>query len=61
MFVDHMLNEWSDDSAVFTAEVRQAYRAQFHDPGRVHAICEQYRAATTADVEADEADLNLAL
>lgn len=55
-FVDHMLDTWSDDPGTFTAEVRQAYRDQFHDPSRVHAICEQYRAAATFDVEDDEAD-----
>lgn len=55
-FVDHMLDTWSDDPDVFTPEVRQVYRRQFHDQARVHAICEQYRAAATLDIEHDEAD-----
>ena len=55
-FVDHMLDTWSDDPGAFDSEVRQAYREQFHDPARVHAICEQYRAAAIHDVEHDEHD-----
>ncbi|TDD65011.1 alpha/beta hydrolase [Jiangella aurantiaca] len=55
-FVDHLLDDWADRPEVFTEDVRAAYRAQFHDPSRVHAICEQYRAAVTHDVVHDEAD-----
>ncbi|MFF0490683.1 alpha/beta fold hydrolase [Nocardia sp. NPDC004068] len=55
-FVDHMLDEWADRPEVFTGEIRAAYRAQFRDPERVHAICEQYRAAATHDIAHDEAD-----
>lgn len=55
-FVDHMLDSWSGRAGAFPSEVRDAYRAQFRDPGRVHAICEQYRAAATLDVAHDEAD-----
>lgn len=55
-FVDHMLDEWSDSPEVFTDDIRAAYRQQFHDPERVHAICEQYRAAATHDIAHDEAD-----
>jgi haloacetate dehalogenase len=36
--------------------VRAAYVAAFDDPETVHAICEEYRAAATLDVAADEAD-----
>lgn len=55
-FVDHMLDSWSDDPSVFSPWLRERYTATFRDPDRVHAICEQYRAAATADVEHDEAD-----
>ncbi len=34
-----------------------AYRANFHDPARVHAMCEDYRAGATIDRDLDEADL----
>ncbi|MEV4312303.1 hypothetical protein [Actinocrispum sp. NPDC049592] len=43
-----MLDEWAGED-VFPPEVRAEYTAQFGDPERVHAICEQYRAAATVD------------
>jgi haloacetate dehalogenase len=57
LLVDHMLDTWSEDPTCFGEEVRRAYARQFADPERVHAICEQYRAAATLDVEHDDADL----
>jgi len=57
--VDHMLDTWSDDPTVFGAALREHYTATFRDPARVHAICEQYRAAPTLDVAHDEADLGV--
>jgi haloacetate dehalogenase len=54
-FVDHLLDTWADDPSAIPKEVRLACRAQFRDPARVHAICEQYRAAATHDVDHDEA------
>jgi haloacetate dehalogenase len=56
VLVDHMLDAWSDGAGVFPADVRAAYISQFRDPGRVHAICEQYRAAATLDYQHDQAD-----
>ncbi|MDL5157448.1 alpha/beta fold hydrolase [Actinomycetospora termitidis] len=53
--VDHMLDSWSD-VPVFDEARRELYAGAFRDPERVHAICEQYRAAATVDVEHDEAD-----
>jgi haloacetate dehalogenase len=57
LLVDHMLDTWSADPTCFGEDVRRAYARQFADPEHVHAICEQYRAAATLDVEHDEADL----
>ncbi|MCK2218451.1 alpha/beta hydrolase [Actinomadura sp. ATCC 31491] len=56
VFVDHMLDTWSRAPDVFPPHVRAAYAAQFADPARVHAVCEEYRAAATLDREHDEAD-----
>jgi len=56
VLVEHMLDAWSDAPEVFPADLRAAYVAQFRDPDRVHAICEEYRAAATLDYEHDEAD-----
>ena len=57
VLVNHMLDDWSADPSCFSDEVRQIYARQFRDPERLHAICEQYRAASTLDVEHDDADL----
>ena len=40
----------------FGPEVRAEYTETYRDPARVHAICEEYRAATGLDVEHDRAD-----
>ncbi|MGL5910689.1 MAG: alpha/beta fold hydrolase [Phycicoccus sp.] len=34
----------------------EAYVSQLRDPARVHASCEDYRAAATVDIEHDDAD-----
>jgi haloacetate dehalogenase len=39
-----------------TAEALADYRRAWHDPATVHAMCEDYRAGATLDVEHDEAD-----
>lgn len=56
ILVDHMLDTWSNAPDVFPADLRAEYVAQFRDPDRVHAICEEYPAAATLDYEHDEAD-----
>jgi haloacetate dehalogenase len=38
------------------SEVRAAYIEAPRDPARVHAICEEYRAAATLDYEHDLED-----
>ena len=40
----------------YPPEARAAYVDQFRDPATVHAICEEYRAAATLDLEHDIAD-----
>jgi haloacetate dehalogenase len=40
----------------FDHEVREEYTETYRDPSRVHAICEEYRAAATIDIEHDKAD-----
>ena len=56
VLVDHMLDAWSDERDVFSAEARAEYVANFRTPERIHAICEQFRAAATLDYQHDEAD-----
>jgi len=40
----------------FGPEVKAEYLETYRDPTRVHAICEEYRAAASVDIEHDEAD-----
>lgn len=47
---------WGTPAGTFSADVRARYLEQLRDPDRVHAICEEYRAAATVDREHDAAD-----
>jgi haloacetate dehalogenase len=40
----------------FGADILGEYLETFRDPARAHAICEEYRAAATLDVEHDDED-----
>jgi haloacetate dehalogenase len=40
----------------FGPEVRAEYVETYRDPARVHAICEEYRAAASLDIEHDKED-----
>jgi haloacetate dehalogenase len=40
----------------FGAEVRAEYTETYRDPARVHAICEEYRAAASLDIAHDKKD-----
>jgi haloacetate dehalogenase len=54
--VEDALAGWGSPSTVFSPEVRAAYVEALRDPVRVHAICEEYRAAATLDRAHDDAD-----
>lgn len=54
--VDHALAAWGTAESTFHPELRSAYVEALRDPARVHAICEEYRAAATLDRVHDEAD-----
>ncbi len=54
--IDDALSAWGSPSTVFDAQVRAAYVEALRGPARVHAICEEYRAAATLDRLHDEAD-----
>jgi haloacetate dehalogenase len=57
-YLEWTLKSWTRDRSldVFTADAIASYRAQFYDPARVHAMCEDYRAGATIDRELDEVD-----
>jgi haloacetate dehalogenase len=54
--IDDALGGWGSPPGVFDDRTRAAYVASLRDPARVHAICEEYRAAATLDRAHDEAD-----
>ena len=54
--IDNALGEWGSDPSVFPPDVRRAYIDALREPGAVHAICEEYRAAATLDRVHDEDD-----
>jgi haloacetate dehalogenase len=54
--VDDALRNWGSPPSCFDAQAREAYTQVLRDPVHVHAICEEYRAAATIDVEHDRGD-----
>jgi len=54
--IEHVSAQWGS-ARVFPPEVARAYAASFEDFERVHAICEEYRAAAGIDREHDASDL----
>jgi haloacetate dehalogenase len=54
--IDNALSGWGSSGAAFEASVRDAYIEALRDPSRVHAICEEYRAAATLDRRHDDED-----
>jgi haloacetate dehalogenase len=55
-FFGHFLDIWSRRPAAIPAEVRATYLDACRRPEAIHAICEDYRASATVDVEHDAAD-----
>ncbi|UEM02094.1 alpha/beta hydrolase [Skermanella rosea] len=47
---------WGVGTAHFTPEVMAEYIRCFRNPAAIHAMCEDYRAAATIDLEHDRAD-----
>ena len=56
LFLDYMLDSWSVVRDAFPRDVRDEYARTFSNPATVHAICEEYRAASTLDYQNDQAD-----
>jgi len=54
--IDDALDAWGSPASAFSPDARAAYIEALRDPARVHAICEEYRAAATLDHEHDAED-----
>jgi haloacetate dehalogenase len=59
MYAEWTLASWTADRslACFDPTALAAYRGLLGEPGRLRAVCEDYRAGATIDREIDEADL----
>lgn len=44
--------------AAFPPEILSEYKRHFRDPAAIHAICEDYRAGASIDLDHDRADLS---
>lgn len=53
----HMERRQPTKAAIFDPEAMAEYRRCYKLPGTIHAICEDYRAAASIDLEHDESDL----
>ena len=56
--VEAALGGWGSPASAFDREARAAYIEALRDPARIHAICEEYRAAATLDDAHDRDDRN---
>lgn len=54
--VDNALGGWGSPLGAFPADTRAAYIAALRNPEHAKAICEEYRAAASIDIEHDRAD-----
>ena len=57
VFVDRVMGSRHAGLTPFAPEALVAYRAALRQPGAVHAMCEDYRASATIDLEHDRADI----
>ena len=56
VFVNHLLDTWSEVPDAFPPSVRAEYIARFRAPETIHAICEEYQRPRRWTGPHDEAD-----
>lgn len=54
--VEHALSAWGSSLSSFPPDVRAAYADALRDANSLHAVCEEYRAAASIDLEIERAD-----
>jgi haloacetate dehalogenase len=55
-YLDWTIKSWVGEGAALAPEAMDRYRAAFHEPAVIHAMCEDYRAGLGIDAELDAAD-----
>jgi haloacetate dehalogenase len=56
-YIDRVMGSGRAGLTPFTSHALQCYRDALRQPGAVHAMCEDYRASSTIDLEHDRADV----
>ncbi|MFP6557194.1 alpha/beta fold hydrolase [Paraburkholderia sp. B3] len=57
LYIERVMGNRHAGLAPFAPEALEAYRTALRQPGAVHAMCEDYRASATIDLEHDRADI----
>lgn len=57
-YLDWTLGAWGTGLSAYHPDALAEYRRCFHDPATIHAMCEDYRAGATVDLDHDRADLD---
>jgi haloacetate dehalogenase len=56
LYLRTKLSVWGSSASVFDPRAFAEYERSFADPAAIHAMCEDYRAAASIDLEHDRAD-----
>jgi len=54
--INNVMTDWGTPESVFSSDIKEAYAIPLGDSKHIHAICEEYRAAATVDMEHDSVD-----
>ena len=57
VYVERVMGSRHAGLDVFAPEAMAAYKQAFADPATIHAVCEDYRASATIDLERDRDDM----
>ena len=57
--INNIMTDWGTPENVFPEGIKEAYIRALSDPLHIHAICEEYRAAATIDIEHDNDDVKM--
>jgi haloacetate dehalogenase len=56
--INNVMTDWGTPEAIFSSAIKEAYTLPLRNYEHIHAICEEYRAAASIDIEHDKYDLN---
>jgi haloacetate dehalogenase len=56
--IKNVMTDWGTPESIFSIAIKEAYTLPLRNYEHVHAICEEYRAATSIDIEHDKYDLS---